>query len=122
MLLTQLNDWSSTIGRSFIYLLVIIAIMAFAYYLTRFLGSKVRGFSGGNLKIMEGVSVGQGSSVMLLKAGKRIILLGVTKERVTLLTEMNEADLISAEARAPGRFDTYLLSFLKGKKNDRQDS
>jgi len=119
MLLAQLNDWSSSIGRSFIYILVLVGIMILAYYVTRVLGTKVRGFSGGNLKIIEGVAVGQGSSVFLLKAGKKFILVGVTKDRVTYLTEMDGDDIDIKETPGQGRFDMYLNNFLKGKKNER---
>jgi len=116
MLLSQLNDWSSSIGRSFIYLLVIAGIMALAYYVTRALAVKVRGFAGGNLKIIEAVAVGQGCSVFLLKAGKKVLLIGVTKEKITYLTEMEEADIEFRESTTPARFDAYLGGFLKGKK------
>jgi len=83
------------------------------------LSAKVRGFSGGNLKVMEGVGVGQNGSVLLVKAGRKFILIGVTKDRVTYLTELDEADIELKEPQAPGRFDSYLTNFMKGKKNER---
>ena len=118
MLLMRLNDWSSY-GRSFIYILVLIALMAIAYYVTRFLSVKARGYAGGNVKIIEGVSVGQGGSVVLLKAGKKFVLVGVTKDRVSFLTELDETDIDIKETPQSGRFDMYLGKFLKGKKNER---
>jgi len=119
MLLSQLNDWSSSVGRSFIYLLILVGIMILAYYVTRVLGVRVRGISGGNLKVIEGVGVGQGSSVLLLKAGKKYVLIGVTKDRISHLTELEESDIELKETPPPGRFDAYLGNFLKGKRNER---
>ena len=120
MLLTQLNDWSSSIGRSFLYIFILVCIMVLAYYLTRFIGTKARGFSSGNLKIIEGLGVGQNSSVLLIKAGERFLLIGVTKDTVSYLTELNATDIELKEITPTGRiFDTYLNNILKGKKNER---
>ena len=119
MLLTQLNDWSYPIGRSFIYLLILVILMFAAYYVTRMLTAKLRGTSFGNLKIIEGLNVGQNGSVLLIKAGKRFMLIGVTKEKITCLAEFDKDDLEPAETRQPGRFDAYLNNFLKGKKSER---
>ena len=118
MLLSGLNDWSS-IGRSFLYLFVLVAIMALAYILTRLLNTKVRGYPGGNLKVIEGVGVGQNGSVVLLKAGSKFILVGVTRESVSYLTDFSEADINMQETVKNKSFESYLSNFLKGKKSER---
>ena len=119
MLLTQVIDWSSSFGRSFVYLLIFIALMALAYYATRYFTSKMRGTPYGNLKVVEGLGVGQHGNVLLVKAGKKYILIGVTKEKITFLTELGEEDLILNESAAPAKFESYLKNFMKNKKNEK---
>ena len=120
MLLTQLNDWSSSIGRSFLYIFILIAVMAIAFYVTKYLSAKSRGYTSGNLKIIEGLSVGQHSSVLLIKAGEKFMLIGVTKENVNYLSEIDGTDLESSSVTPPGRvFESYLNNFLKGRKDER---
>ena len=121
MLLTPLIDWSSSFGRSFIYLIVLIFIIAAAYYATRFLTAKVRGTTFGNLKIMEGLGVGQHGSVLLVKAGAKYVLIGVTKDRITYLTELTKDELNINESAPPVRFDTFLSGFMKNKNKPPRD-
>jgi len=119
MILTQIIDWSSSFGRSFVYLLVFIALMALAYYAARFFTAKARGTPYGNLKVIEGLGVGQQGNVLLIKAGKKYILIGVTKDKITFLTELGEDDLNLSESAVPVRFESYLKKIMKTKKNEK---
>jgi len=120
MFLTQLNDWSSSIGRSFIYIFILLAVLFIAYYLTRFFNTRVRGFQGGNIKIVEGMGVGQNGNLLIVKAGKKYLLLGVTKEKISYLSDIDAEDIEIKDPPQTGRvFDMYLKNFLKGKNNER---
>jgi len=93
--------------------------MALAYYATRFFTAKARGTPYGNLKVIEGLGVGQQGNVLLVKAGKKYILIGVTKERITFLAELGEGDLNLNEPAAPAKFESYLKKFMKNKKSEK---
>lgn len=92
--------------------------MFLAFYVTRFLSVKIRGYSGGNIKVIEGIGVGNNGSVVLIKAGSKFVLLGVTKERVSYLTELESSDIEAVQQAQPKKFETYLSNLLKGKKDE----
>ena len=89
------DDLLGGIGQAVRLILAFVIVIFLAYYVTRFLGASGRlgRVKGSNLRILEGLSVGQQNNVQLVRAGKRYFLLGVSKERVTLLTELGEDDI-----------------------------
>jgi len=82
-------------------LFVFIGVLALAYFAIkkmarlRFMGKK-----GAELDVIEAVAVAPQSTVQIVKAGTRIFLVGVTRERVSLLAELEEKDLKYDEAAA----------------------
>jgi flagellar biosynthetic protein FliO len=71
-----------------------IILSAVAYFVVR------RGFSrtrGGGIRLTDSVFLGQNTSVRLIKAGERFLLIGVTKENISLLTELDKSDVSETE-------------------------
>jgi len=89
------SDLLGGIGQAVRLILAFVIVIFLAYYVTRFLGASGRlgRVKGSNLRVLEGTGVGQQSNVQLVRAGKRYFLLGVSKERVTLLAELGEDDI-----------------------------
>ena len=94
-----------------------------AYYVLKLMGgARARQFSrasGKNLQLIDSISVGVGTSIQIVKAGEKYLVISVNKERVTLLTEVE--DLEFAEEGEPSfdpsqiPFGTVLARFMKPK-------
>ena len=124
------TSWSNSVGQLFYLVIVLILICALAYYAIKWM-ARARNVKSGNLnmKVLEAVSVGQAATVQLVKAGEKYIVIGVTKERVTFLTEMTEDELEQA-ATPPGGgvkmpFEKYFNQILRKpgniQKGDKKD-
>ncbi|MCL1884787.1 MAG: flagellar biosynthetic protein FliO [Defluviitaleaceae bacterium] len=70
-----------------------------AWYCTKLLvGSRARmGRKSGNLSVVESVNVGGQAVVQLVRVGDKFIAIGVTKERITLLTEVDKEHINEPE-------------------------
>ena len=111
---TQFWFWFRFIGAT-----VFVALLA--YYVLKLMGgTRARQFGrirGRNLQLIDSISVGVGTSIQIVKAGEKYLVISVTKERVTLLTEVE--DLEFAEEAEPGfdpsqvPFGTVLAKFMK---------
>lgn len=73
------------------YLLIFIVLAALAVHLTK--RYQPRWSSPGPIQLMDGRALGPGIGVRLVRVGSKAWLLGVTRERVSLLAELNPADL-----------------------------
>jgi|GEM_PF-799276 len=87
-----------------------------------------RGRQGSNLSVIESIAVGQQSMVQLVRAGDKYLVIGVTKEKVTLLSEVDKAIVIEPEpmsfSSADVPFGNVLSRFLPPKDDldeNRQD-
>lgn len=121
-------NWSgtmSTIGRLLYYLIVSGIVIFFAYYCTKLIASSR--FNKGNklnsnIKILESISVGIQGSIQLVKIGEKYILIAVTKEKISFLTEVNEDQLNIVEkdeTQIVVPFEKYMQKFIhKNKSND----
>lgn len=119
------NNWSSTLGmlgQLFFLVIIFIIILFMAYYCTRWIaGSKLRFRKNSNFEIVESISVGYQSTIQIIKVGEKFLLIGVTKDNISFLSEI-EKDSIkinSDKTVEKGYFDKYLEQYLnKRKKQD----
>lgn len=113
------NSWSdilSMVGQLFFLILIFIFVMFLAYYFTKFISnSKYGALKNSNLKIVESISVGPQSYLHIVRAGEKLILIGVTKERVSYLCEIDK-DSLNLEEKEDN-FQKTLENFIKKKKN-----
>lgn len=119
------NNWSSTLGmlgQFFLIIIVFIGVLVLAYYSTKWIASSRFNFrKSSNVKIIESISVGYQSTIQLVKVGSKFFLIGVTKESVTFLTEVdeeiNEENDKQNDSKIP--FEKYLQDYFnKRKKHD----
>ena len=98
-----------------------------AYLFTRYVagrGGGMAGLSGASerFKVLSRLSLGREQGVMLVKAGEKFLLLGVTPAGITLLKELTqeEADAIcpppDPDLPPPPSFGEALRTVLKQKK------
>ena len=76
-------------------LVIFCGILYLAYLSTRYIGKKysLGGKSVGNLKILDSVSLGKDSRICIVCVGGRYFLIGITSHNISLLSELDEAEL-----------------------------
>ncbi|MDK2881727.1 MAG: flagellar protein FliO/FliZ [Bacillota bacterium] len=70
-------------------------VLFLLYLVTRYLSQRLglpRG-AGRYLAVLDTLPLGPGKGILLVRAGKRQFLLGVSGERITVLGELNEGDV-----------------------------
>ena len=113
---------------SLIWLLIcVLVVVVLAYLFTRYVagrGGGMAGLSGASerFKVLSRLALGREQGVMLVKAGEKFLLLGVTPAGITLLKELTqeEADAIcpppDPDLPPPPSFGEALRTVLKQKK------
>ena len=111
---------------SLIWMLVcVLAVVVLAYLFTRYVAGRggTLGASGGSerFQVLARLPLGREQSAVLVKAGEKYLLLGVTASQITVLKELTrpEAEAVYAlpsDQPAPPSFGEALRSLLKQKK------
>ena len=111
---------------SLIWLLVcVLAIVVLAWLFTRYVAGRggTIGMPGGSerFKVLARLPLGREQSAVLVKAGEKYLLLGVTASGITVLKELTqeEAEAVYAlppDQPAPPSFGEALRAVLKQKK------
>jgi flagellar biogenesis protein FliO len=125
LLLSAQNNWPSlaSVGQFFYYLLIVAFVALLAYYSTKLLASARAGRNRGgkrNLELLESVGLGAQAMAQIVRAGDKLFLIGVTKERVTLLAALDGAGVELPEPaglRLDASFDKVLQRLMhRGQK------
>ena len=111
---------------SLVWMLVcVLAVIVLAWLFTRYVAGRggMIGASGGSerFKVLARLSLGREQSAVLVRAGEKYLLLGVTPSEVSLLKELTaeEAEAVYAlppDQPSPPSFGEALRSLLKQKK------
>jgi len=106
-------------------LIVFVVIITAAYLVTHFVARLQKGSLGNkNLEVIEGISVGQGKSLQLVRVGKKYIIIGVSKNEVNMLQTLDEDDIIIQNGNDGQRvlsFKQILNHYKKGVKGENGD-
>lgn len=87
-------------------LIVFIIILVAAYYTSRFIGKSDFSFGmNRNIKVVEACRISPTVTIQIVKAGDRFLLIGVSKERVTFLTELSGDSLTLTENQPDNQMD-----------------
>ncbi|MCL2355861.1 MAG: flagellar biosynthetic protein FliO [Defluviitaleaceae bacterium] len=76
----------------FILATVLVAVLCW-FVLRKMAGANRLGRRAGNLSVVESVNLGGQTAVQLIKAGEKYLVVGVTRERVTFLAEVDKDDI-----------------------------
>ena len=111
---------------SLIWLLVcVLAVVVLAYLFTRYVAGRggAMGMAGGSerFKVLSRLSLGREQSAVLVKAGEKYLLLGVTASEITVLKELTRSEaeavyVLPPDQPAPPSFGEALRTVLKQKK------
>lgn len=81
-------------------LIIFVLIIACAYFVTRYIGGLGQGHYGNkNIRIIEGCRVGPNKMIQIVKVGKKFFVLGIGKDEISYIGEVEEQDLTIAQDR-----------------------
>lgn len=86
----------SNIGTVLMVILVFILILYLAYFATKKLGKRLsfKGVGNKNIKIIESISVGQNKAIMIIQSAGKTMLIGITQNGISLISELDDEKLI----------------------------
>ncbi len=123
--LTDGNGGSSSLGgdlgRLFSLVITFIIILVVTYYTTRFLGKRRFGINKStNISIIESHGMGYQNMMYLVKVGAKFYLVGVSKENISLMTEVPEETVVIPKdiVKPTQSFETLLGNLIARKKGD----
>ena len=106
-----------TIAQFITVLLLFLAVLAVTYLVTRYIGGLQRGqVKGNNIEVIETVRIGQSQCVQILRVADRYLAVGIGKEEVTLLGELDK-ESISLPLEGSGVMQSF-KDILAKKKNE----
>jgi flagellar protein FliO/FliZ len=104
-LLTINNEPAMNVVGRFLYIVVLVLfVVLLAYFTTKLLVAARSGrlrSTKRDLEVIESIGVSQQAWVSIIRAGSRYILLGITKENITLLSELDKETLTLHSGSTP---------------------
>lgn len=105
-----------------ILILCVIIIVA-SYYTTKWVGkNQQKKTAGSNFELIDAMRLTQNKTLQLVRAGKKYLLLAVTKENVTLLCEMNEDDIEEPKVKEAASFGKVLSGIVHKKSSEGKET
>ena len=98
-------------------LIIFIAVLAATYYVTKWIANYQKGTeSGRNIDIIETCKISATKYVQIIRIGERYVAIGVSKDQITNLGDVNGDDLqLNAEPKENLSFKE-VLEKIKGEK------
>ena len=111
------SDWDSfmqLIGLVFLLIIILIA----TYYTTRFVGrTKLGQLKNSNFKVIDAYKVSQNKVVQIVKIGNKYIVLGIGKDTINYITELDEAEVSIREVHTGEKMSfKQILEKMKNNK------
>ncbi len=108
--------------RPILIIILFFAILYGGYYFsTRMRTGGIKNFKSGGLKVLQGLFIGPNQSLQLVKIYDRYVVLGVTKDRISLIMELSEEDITEAGDGEAEDFNRVLTKFARPKKDGNDD-
>ncbi len=92
-------------------MVVLLGIVALAWFMKRMTG--IQHSAGGNLQVLEGLTIGPRERIVLIQAGKEQLLLGIAPGRVQTLHVLEEPVEVSQTSSVVAPFAQRLNEALK---------
>ena len=98
MCLFLMLDTGNNVLQLLAVMIVFILILVVAYFVTRWVGTNEgKTFFGKNIRVIEGCRVGTNKFIQIVKVGNKFLILGIGKDEISYLGEVEEEDLAIAE-------------------------
>ncbi len=99
-----------------------IVVLFAAYYFTKFIGSKMSySNTARHIKVLDRVFLGNDKSICIIQAGKRFFVIGITNHHIELISELNEAELVSISDDSSGSFSNIFEAYINRLGNKKKD-
>lgn len=102
-------------------LLVFILVLAAAYVTTRWIAKHTAGtLKTGNIKVIETYKLGPNRYLQIVRVADRYLVLAVSKDQITFLTEVSEEELVFPPEKGDSEvpFQELFKKAARGKKKD----
>lgn len=115
----EVVDIISAVGT----ILLMIAVFVGAYYVSKLVGKRysITGSAGVSkrVKVLESTAVGKDSSVIVIRAGEKVLLIGATPKELTFLSELDAESFpdIPEDNKPRQSFRSVLRSVMPGKNS-----
>lgn len=112
------DNFGSTLGL----IAVLLAVLLFAYYATRYIGKKSGGLTrAAHMRVKERVMLQKDKSIVLLETKDKYYLIGVTGQSIGLIAELKREELKELEPEEAGqnpfvKGGAGIMGLLIGKK------
>ena len=116
------DNWSGSMvsfGQFFLAIVIFIVILYLAYLATKFMARSRMPKKGSNFELTDTMSLGQHSHIQIVRAGKKYFLLGISKDKISLLAELRPEDIMPRQNAAPVYgvpFEKHLSAFINNLK------
>ena len=89
------------LGQTVVIIGVMVAVLLAAYYVTKFLAKKGKRLSQSkHIKVIDQIYLASDKQIALIKVGGKNILVGVTNQNISLISEINELEGFASEKTA----------------------
>lgn len=115
-MILSLTSTASSVGQLIAVLLIFVFVLALTWWVTRWIANYQKEKAPGeNILILESKRIAQNKLVEIVKIGDKCYALGIGKDEVTLIGEVNEESLQKHESTG-GTFS--FKDFLNKAKDD----
>lgn len=105
-------------------ILIFIVVLVVCYATTKFVaGKQIAQKKAGNFEVIETFSITQGKYLQLVRMGSKYVVISVTKEHITYITELDESEVcqIQKNMSVTGKsFKEVLSGFSKKAEEHRE--
>ena len=103
--------------------MVFVIIIIACYYVTKLVGTnQLVKTKNSNFKILDTYKLGQNQLIAIVEVGTRYFCIGITKENVSLISELSEEDFAKPSGRDAVSFAGVFANVLKKDKNKNKES
>ena len=111
------NFWST-----FFYIVVMIAVIAAAYFATKYLSGKGRRLKSRHIRIIDRMILGRDKHIMLIEVGDKNLLIGITNQTINVLERIDGQTLKSETNETAGSAQKGFASQLRDFINNIKDA
>ena len=97
-ILSVMNNSFENFMQFLSLIIVFVLLLVVAYFVTRWVGNMGQNrYANKNIKIIEGIRIGPNKVVQIIKVGKKYFVVGMGKDEISYLGEVEEEDLNISE-------------------------
>lgn len=102
MYILSISNTTDNILQFIATVIMFIMVLVLAYFVTRWVGSAgQKQYADKNIRVIEGYKVGPNKMLQIVKVGNKFFVLGVGKDEISYIGEVEEEDLTITEDNKP---------------------